>query len=280
MGLELHPNLNALRLTMNVVRTQQSLSGNLERLSSGDRLSSSSADPGGLATSHRLRAETRALQQAARSIGDGLSMAQAAEGALNQSSDVLIRMRELASQSANGTLRDEDRARISTEFNELRAELDRISETTEFAGHKLLGGDFSAGVSFAAGVDSSGGDVRMAIPSVRASLLGTATLKLDAAAVGSQADARAALTVLDAAQSQVSTTRGSLGAAQNRFSLASLRLGDAAESSIAADQRIRDTDVARETAELARNQMLSQAGVSVLGQANQLPQMALSLLRS
>ena len=279
MALEIHPNLSALLVQRSLMRNQESVSSSMQRLSSGERISKVSDDPAGLATSQRLRSETRALQQVSRTLSDGLSMAQTAEDGLGEATNILVRMRELSTQAANGTLRDSDRAKAATEFDALRDELDRVAGSTEFAGQKLLSGALSSGANFAAGVDTSSGDISFSIAAITAAALGTSGAKLAAQQIGTAEGARTSLEVLDAAMSQVLTVRAGLGSAQAAFGHAMSRLAAAADANTTADGRIRDTDIARETAALTKGQMLSQAGVAVLAQANQLPQMALSLLR-
>jgi flagellin len=272
MGLRVNTNIASLTAQKHLSEVTIRLQGNYSRLSSGLRIANASDDAAGLGISERMRSQIRSYGAASRNAQDGISMVQTAEGALNESSNILNRMRELAIQSSNGTLTDTDRATISTEVTSLVAELDRIAGSTNFNGLNLLDGSattasIQVGVEANQTIDITLGDAT------------TATLGVDTVDVSTQAGANTAMDLIDAAIDTVSSTRGSLGANQNRLNSAYTSILDARENLSAAESRIRDVDVAYETADMTRNSILQQAAVSVLQQANVQPQLALSLLR-
>ncbi len=275
MGLRVNSNISSINAQRNLVSSTNGLQKSLQRLSSGLRITRAADDAAGLAISENFRAEVRSLQQAQRNASDGISMLQIGEGALNETSSLLIRMRELAIQAANGTLGDTERATVDLEFQGLLSEIDRIAEVTEFNGNQLIK---STGVTvFQIGAGNTVND-RFSVSAVDA---GVSSLGLGGAtfAVSSLTGARDALALLDSAVSQVSSLRANFGTAQNRLESAIRSIAIAVENTKAADSRIRDVDFAAETAELTRNQVLQQAGVSVLAQANVSTQAALSLLQ-
>lgn len=275
MSLRLQPNPTSLRPQRNVARSQEALEGSLNRLSSGDRLTNVGEDAPAYAKSLRLRADVAALQEAARGASDGLALAQTAEGALSQMTELMQRMRELAMQSASGALRDNDRARVQAEFSALRQEADRLAETTRVGDLQVLSGDLARGATFVVGAGGSSDTQVVTLPSVRVSTLAG----LAGADASTQSGAAAALAPIDAALAVLNDARATMGVAQTRFQSAADSVAQAAHSAIAASSRIRDVDVAREAAALAVHQIQAQAGMAVLAQANQLPEMALSLLR-
>jgi flagellin len=285
MPITLLANITSLTAQRQLRVSQGSLEQSLERLSSGLRINRSADDAAGLGISENLKADIRSLAQAQRNANDGISMTQVAEGAMNEMQGIVGRMRELAVQSANGTLGQTERDYIQTEFNELKAEIGRLAEVTEFNGAKLLNGDASAGLTIQIGIHSSANDrLTMSIARLSASTLGTAAASgvsaafIDAQSLSSASAARASLSVFDSAITSLSNARAKLGAVQSRMSVAVTNLSSAQENLSAANSRIRDVDVASETANMTRYQILTQAGVAVLGQANQLPALALSLL--
>ena len=268
-------NVASLRAQRHLGKTQNALSGNIARLSSGLRINKSADDASGLAISDELRAYTRGLKQAERNANDGISLIQTAEGGLSESIGVLTRMRELAVQAANeGTMDATERGYLAQEYALLESELNRIVTVTEFNGTKLINGDISTGVSFQVGMRNTSSDrISLTLNDNDATALG-----IDDDSLSSATDAQAAISALDTAIQTLNTQRGSLGATQNRLTMSISNLGTMHENMSAADSRIRDVDVAAESAAMARNQILSQAGTSVLAQANQLPQAALSLI--
>jgi flagellin len=276
-SLNLQTNVPSLNAQRNLAANERVLNRSMSRLSSGLRITQASDDAAGLAISEKLRAAVRGLAQAQRNANDGISMLQTAEGALGEVSDLLIRMRELCVQSANGTLGTSERLALNNEFTALREEINRIAATAEFAGLKLLDGTQSAGVVFQVGIGSTPSDqITVSITGAFASTLNST---LPTATISQAADARNALAYLDTALNTLSQRRGVYGAKQNRLYSTINNLVAMHENLSAANSRIRDADVAAESAAFSRGQILMQAGVSVLAQANQLPQMALSLLR-
>jgi len=275
MALVINTNMASINAQRNLNRTEGALNTSMARLSSGLRITKASDDAAGLAISEKMRAQVRGLGQAERNANDGISLVQTAEGALNEVSGIMIRMRELAVQSSNGTLGDTERGYIDTEYQQLAAEIDRIATVTDFNGTKVLDGTLD--VTFQVGLSSSTDDQ---IAVALSDATDTAARSIDTASVSlaTATDAQAALSALDTAIETISGVRGTFGAAQNRLSVTVNNLATQRENISAANSRIRDVDVAAETVEMTRTQILMQAGVSVLAQANQLPGMALSLI--
>ena len=279
MGLRVNSNVASINAQRNLVNSTGNLQKSLQRLSSGLRITRAADDAAGLAISEGFRADIRSLSQAQRNANDGISLLQVGEGALNEVSSILIRQRELAIQAANGTLGDAERDTLNTEFQDLISEINRISAVTSFNGATIL--ESGSGVTFQIGVDATTND-RITINAVdaRASSIGIGTsgASFVYATISSVASARTTLALLDSAISQVASLRASFGTVQNRLESAIRSLAVSQENTSAAESRIRDVDFASETAELARNQVLQQAGISVLAQANVSTQSALSLL--
>jgi flagellin len=267
----------SLNMQRNLSNTQDRLNTSLRRLSSGLRINSAGDDPAGLAISEKLTSQIRSLSRAEQNAADGLSVAQTASGALGEVSGVLHRMRELATQSANGTLSSSDRTALETEFVELRSEVDRIADVTEFNGTKLLDG--SGSLDFFVGINSaSSSTITMASGDVHSSQIGSATASLDSLSVNTQSGAAISLGAIDEALDDVSSVQASVGATENRLGVAISNLQSSRENLTAANSRIRDTDVASESALFARNRILMEAGMSVLAQANSVGALALTLL--
>lgn len=267
MGLSILTNISSLMAQRQLTRIQGEIAKSFRRLSTGLRITTAADDPAGLAMSERLRASVRSMLQEQRNAQDGVSLVQTAEGGLNEVSSMLLRLRELAVQSANGTTSDNDRDTLQAEFAQLVSEVDRISRSTEFNGIGLLDGSRSS-VTIVAG-----GSLSVILTPTLATSLGLASLD-----IGAGGDVNGALTGLDAAVDQVSATRGRLGAVQNRLASTIRNLASQAENLTAAESRIRDVDVAYEMANLTRNQILQQATIAVLAQANLMPQALLSLI--
>jgi flagellin len=271
MGLRVNTNVAALTAQRNLGSVTNRLQGNFARLSSGLRIATAADDAAGLGISERMRGQIRSLSVAGRNAQDGVSLAQTAEGALGEVSNNLLRMRELAVQAANGTLTTADRATLDTEFQALITEIDRVSGQTTFNGVNLLDGSTTS-LDIQVGVNS-GETISVTLSDTTAT-----TLSINTEDVTSAANAGTALTAIDAAIDTVNTARGELGAAQNRMTSAISSIANTRENLSAAESRIRDVDVAMETADLTRNSILQQAAVSVLSQANTQPQLALNLL--
>ncbi|MCA8943279.1 MAG: flagellin FliC [Planctomycetes bacterium] len=274
MALRINTNVASINAQRNVAQVNERLAGNFRRLATGLRISTAADDAAGLAISERLRAQTRSLEQAKRNANDGISLVQTAEGAMNEVSNILTRMRELSVQSANGSVSDQDRTTLNEEFRSLVDEVDRISRSTEFNNINLLDGSqstvrFQIGLGTTAGIDTL--DVTLD-PALATSL------SLESLDIGSGGDTSTAIATIDTAINSVSSLRGKLGAVQNRLNSTINNLGVQVENLSAAESRIRDVDVAYETAQLTRNSILQQAAVSVLAQTNAQPQTALALL--
>lgn len=273
MGLRVNTNIPSMVAQRNLASITDQLAKTYRRLSTGLRIAGAADDPAGLAMSERLRAQVRSLDQAKRNALDGLSLAQTGEGALNEVSSMLIRLRELAVQSANGTVSTQDRATLQDEFSSLVSEIDRIAQSTEFNGIHLLDGSSST-ITFQVGAGTTANDGI----SVQLSAALSSNLGLSTADISSLADVSFAITAVDSAINSVASLRGRLGAVQSRLGYAIDYLGIQSENLAAADSRIRDVDIAAETAQLVKLQILQQVGVSVLAQANTQPQLALRLL--
>ena len=274
MALFINTNISSLVAQKNFGRTQESLNRSMVRLSTGMRINRAADDAAGLAISEGMKAEIRSMSQAKRNSNDGISLLQTAEGSLDQVGANLIRMRELAVQAANGTLSDEQRGSVNTEFRALIDEIDRIAQTTEFSGISLLNGDLSGGLDFQVGIDGDGNSqISVFIQDTQRGAMG-----IDNLSVGTAGDAQGALDTIDGAIDMVTSNRSEIGASHNQLMSAISNLETTIENLSAANSRIREVDFAAETAELTRTQILMQAGVSVLAQANMAPQYALSLL--
>jgi flagellin len=274
MSMSIRTNVSSLNAQRNLSATQNSLDSSLSKLSSGYRITKAGDDAAGLGISTKLEAQIRSYNQAVRNANDGLSVIQTTEASLNETSNILTRLRELAMQSASDGIGDVERGYVQTEADGLVAEIDRMAQVTKFNGTSLLDGSATT-LDFQVGVDGTSNDKISfdTIDATATTLLGGTTLD-----VNDKVAAAAALSTLDAAIVAVSTSRATLGAAGNRFQSAINAIQSFSESLSAANSRIRDVDVAEETSAMSRAQILQQAGVSVLAQANQMPQLALKLL--
>ena len=270
MGLRVNTNVFSLSAQRNLSNVSSRLGGNFARLSSGLRIATASDDAAGLGISERMRAQVRSLNQAGRNASDGISLTQTAEGSLTEVNSNLVRMRELAVQASNGTLNTGDRAVVDAEFQALVGEITRVADQTTFNGVNLLDGTTTS-ISLQVGAES-GETIDVAFEAVDAGTLGVSTNVL------TTTSAQAALDLIDTAIDTVTSLRGDLGASQNRLSSTVRNIANVAENLTASESRIRDVDVAAETADLTRNSIMQQAAVSVLSQANVQPQLALSLL--
>lgn len=275
MSLSIRTNIASLNAQRNLGNAQGAAEGAMARLSSGMRITKAGDDAAGLAISSKMQAVIKSANQAARNANDGLSLIQTAEQAMNSVTNVLTRLRELATQSANDTLGTTERSDIATEATELTSELDRVAGGTNFNGKKLLDGT-AATLTFQVGSDADA-DSQISID--------LSTVKTDSTSLGvnglqfdSATNSQTSMTAIDAALDSLGTFRAQLGATGNRLQAAVENIQTYAESLSAANSRIRDVDVAEESANLAKANVLQQAGISVLAQANQQPQMALKLL--
>jgi flagellin len=280
MSISVLTNVASLNAQRNLAATQTALAGSVGRLSSGMRINTAADDAAGLGISENLKANIRSLAQAQRNANDGISMSQVAEGGMNEMQGIVSRMRELSVQSANATLGDTERGYIQTEFSQLSQEINRIGSVTDFNGQKLLDGSASTGLQFQIGIQNTANDrLAMSITKLTTSTLGSTSLHIASASLSTASNAQAAIGTFDRAIQQLSQARAKVGATQNRMTVTVSNLAVAQENLTAANSRIRDVDVASESANLTKSQILSQAGLAVLAQANQLPQSALSLLR-
>ena len=275
MALRINTNPTSLRAQQNLANAQNALTSNIERLSSGLRINRAGDDASGSSISSKLTSDTTGLKMAARNSNDAISLIQTAEGAMGEINGLLQRMRELAVQSANGgTLTSAERVYIDQEFQLLESELNRIVGVTEFNGNKLIDGNYSAGIDFQVGMNNSLNDrLQISIADNDSTALG-----LNDDVLTSQTGAQAAINALDTAIQSVATSRATMGTTQNRLTVTLTNLANMHENLSAANSRIKDVDVAEESAGMTRNQILQQAGVAVLAQANSMPQAALSLI--
>jgi flagellin len=274
MAVVIRSNVASLDAQRNLSRTQMEQSKTFQRLSSGYRINGAADDAAGLGISESMNAQVRSYGVAERNANDGISMAETADGAAGQMSDILGRLRELAVQSSNGALGAGDRTNLNTEFTSLRSEIDRISNVTTFNGQALLSGA-AAATDFQVGIGTTADDkISVSFGGVTSTTLG-----VNASAVDTVANAQASITAIDSAISTLSTTREGFGAGINRLQSAVSNIQSQRTNLTAAKSRIKDVDVAEETAAMSRQQVLTQAGAAVLSQANSAPQLALSLLR-
>lgn len=275
MALFVNTNVSSLNAQRQLINSGKSLDTAFQRLSSGLRINSAADDAAGLQISNRLTNQIQGLDQAIRNANDGISLAQVAEGAMDEITTALQRIRTLAVQSQNGINSSADRGALQKEVSALKTEIGRIANTTQFGGVKLLDGNYSstflvganAGQTISVNIMRQGGGYGM-------SGLGLATLSVETLSGASRA-----LASLDSAITVIDSKRADLGAIQNRFQSTIRNLSNIVENVSAARSRIRDTDFAKETAELTRSQILQQASTTILAQSNQRPQSALSLLQ-
>jgi len=276
------PSITAQRI-LGVNNNRLALS--VERISSGIRINRAADDAAGLAVSEGLRSDIRALRQAVRNASDGISLMNVTEGALNEQAGILIRLRELASQAATGTVGSTERQTIQLEFSALRSELDRITATTEFNGTKLIDGTLASSVSdsnrhvlIQIGIDNSVNSRLNLNSQLNLEAVTSTTLSIDTLSVTAAAQALTALDKINDAISNITASRGKVGAVQNRLTKSIANLSVSVENLTAAESSIRDADIAEEVAELTRNQILVQTATAMVGQANLIPQSVLQLL--
>ncbi len=276
--MRINTNTAAINAQRNLYNTEMKLNKSLERLSSGLRVNRAGDDAAGLAISENLKSDIRALEQSSRNAADGISVIQTAEGALDEVNGILIRMRELSQQAANETLGASERGYLNTEFQALSSEITRISDTTQFNGTFLLNASVTGTLDIQVGLGNGAAD-RIGV---------TLTGDRDATGLGINASvltgadnttALASIATVEAAISTISSARADLGAVQNRLESTIRSIGNTIENLSAANSRIRDVDIAAETSNMTSAQILQQAGVAVLSQANMTPQTALMLLQ-
>jgi flagellin len=277
MGLRINTNVPALVAQRNLRGTKMMLDRTLERLSSGSRINHAGDDAAGLAISETLRAQIRGLGQAERNAQDGISLIQVAEGGLVEISNILIRMRELGVQASSDTVGGRERKFLDTEFQQLMEEIDRIANSIEFNGNPLLNGN---GTTFEVQIGTKNNPLvdRIRLFDPYAANVNLVSLGINLANVADKTSAQNSLSGIDDALNRVTGTRAEFGAMQNRLQSVISNLNVNKENMMAANSRIRDADLAEETSELTKQQILSQAGVSVLSQANASIKSALGLL--
>jgi flagellin len=284
MALRINYNLAASVAQRSLGASQDNYAKQAERLATGLRINKAGDDAAGMAVSERLKNQVRGLNQAARNAQDGISMIQTAEGAMGETHTILARMRELAIQASNDTVTANDRANLQVEFSALYSEIDRIASSTQFNGTAVLNGTLGNGLVLQVGAnkDNSGDN---AITLNISSTSGFQPTMLDAnfigvgASITSQSAASGTITVLDNAVNKVSSARASIGALQARLESVGRSIAVASENAAAANSRIADADIAQSMSEMVRAQILQQAGISVLAQANQAPSLVLQLLK-
>jgi flagellin len=276
MGLRINTNVASLNAQRNLMGTKWGLDKSLEKLSSGYRINRAGDDAAGLAISENLRAQVRGLKQASRNAQDGVSLVQVAEGGLNEISSIMIRLRELAVQAASDTIGPVERQFLNVEYDQLVSEVDRIADGTEFNGTQLLSGTGSI-LDFQVGTRNDPNIDRLSFDASKADA-NSAALGVNLTSVADKASAQNSLAAIDAAIVSVSAMRADFGAIQNRLQSTIGNIAVSVENLSAANSRIRDVDIAEETAEMTKNNILLQAGTSVLAQANQSSNTALQLL--
>jgi flagellin len=284
MPVRIFNNTASISSQRHLGKNQVRLAESVERISSGIRINKASDDAAGLAVSEALRSDIRALRQAVRNGNDGISLVNVAEGALNEQSGILIRLRELASQAATGTVGSTERQTIQLEFNALRSEIDRISATTQFNGQGLVDGSLASSISSTSqvliqvGIDSNSNSQINLNTEINLSAITASSLSIDSLTVTNSSGALTALSSINTAISSVAASRGKVGAVQNRLTRSISNLSVSVENLQAAESQIRDADIAKEIADLTRNQILIQSSTAMVGQANLIPQSILQLL--
>jgi flagellin len=273
--------LNAQRILGN---NNDRLAQSVERIASGIRINRGADDAAGLAISESLRSDIRTLRQAVKNGNDGISLINITEGALNEQAGIIIRLRELASQAATGTVGSTERQTIQLEFTALQNEIDRISNTTEFNGQKLIDGSLASTVTsenhilVQIGIDATDNSRINLNQQLDINAVSASSLAISSVSVTSADNALTALDTMNSALTTITQTRGKVGAVQNRLVRAISNLSVGIENLQAAESSIRDADIAEEVALLTRNQILVQASTAMVGQANLIPQSVLQLL--
>ena len=276
MAIRINTNVDSVFAQKNLARTGRAQRSSMQKLSSGLRITKAADDAAALGVSEKMRAHITSLKMASRNTNDGISMIQTAEGALSETQSILSRMRELSVEASSEVLQATERAYLQTEFTNLQNEIERIADSTEFNGLNLSDGSTTQ-VDVQVGIFNEAAEDRITVNLQDSQ---TATLGVDSATItlGSATFAQASITAIDTAIDSVNNSRATYGAVQNQLSSALRNLENYTENLVETESRIRDVDFASETAEMTRNQIFSQAGISILSQANSAPQAALSLL--
>ncbi|AVQ87691.1 flagellin N-terminal helical domain-containing protein [Plesiomonas shigelloides] len=275
MSLSVHTNQSSLTAQRSLASTQLSLNTSQQRLSTGLRINSAKDDAAGLQIANRMESQTRGLSVAQRNAADGISLSQTAEGALKEASNILQRQRELALQSANGTNTTADKTALNEEFTALNEELKRIKSTTTFAGKALFAsaGGLASGITFQVGAEMKTAD------KITVKVDTASAFKSSSAITGSAGAIAGVVSGLTTAIKDMGSAMANLGAVQNRFQSTINNLSNIEENVSVAKGRIMDADIAKESANMTKQNMMMQAGISVLSQANQTPSMIMGLLR-
>jgi len=278
MSTVINTNVKALVSTSALVKNGRTMAKTMESLSTGSRINKASDDAAGLSIRENMTAQIRGLNAAVRNANDAISMLQTADGALNEVADMLQRMRELGTLAQNDTYSTSQRVAMNDEFVQLQSEIDRIADNTQWNGMNLLdgtGGNWGGGSQFAFQVGANAGQtISVAIPG-----MGVASLAISMVSIGTVAEAQLAVSALDGAISVLNTRRSVLGSVINRLTHAVDNLTNVSQNASESRSRVTDTDYATATSELARTQIIQQAATAILAQANQQPQMVLSLLK-
>jgi flagellin len=278
MGLRVNTNLEAMNIHRNLINTNDKVATSLKRLSSGFRVMSAKDDAAGYAVANSFKAKVSSLRVAYQNASESNSMLQTADGAYSKMQDIMIRMKDLATQAAGGQLTNENRTLLNTEFKQLTAELDRIAESTKYNGVTLVfstgtGGN-AASFTFQIGTQNVATDqLSVSLKAVSSNALG-----ISASAIGTAASAGAAMTALDTALTSINNHMAEVGAFQNRLAYTMDNLNVQIENFSASESAIRDVDMAYEVTQFTKNQILQQSGMAMLSQANQAPQQILQLL--
>ncbi len=275
MALTVNTNIASMRAFTNLSRTSRNLQESFQRISSGLRITKAADDAAGLGVAESLDAQEISARQAMRNTNDGISIIQTAEGSTNEVANIVKRMRELAVQASSETLASTERAYVQSEYLSLESEVERISQVTEFNGIALANGTNSVLNAQVGVMDSSNDRIAITLGDLRVTTLGIDSGSID---MSTAAGAQAAITTLDTALDTLNGYRSDYGATQNRLDSALTNMETYAENLASAQSQIRDADFAWETAQLSKHQVMSQAGTSILAQANQVTQGAISLL--
>ena len=273
-------NMNAMNAHRNMGVNNNNAAKAMEKLSSGLRINRAGDDAAGLAISEKMRGQIRGLDQASRNAQDGISLIQTAEGALNETTNILQRMRELSVQAANDTNATSDRVAIRTELTALQDEITRIADTTKFNGKNLINSAAANGAALNIQVGANSGEgIKITLANMAASVIGVTTTLVSNISAGTAGDANKLTTAIDEALVKVSTQRAKFGAIQNRLEHTIKNVDNTSENLQSAESRVRDVDMAKEMMNYSKNNILNQAAQSMLAQANQQPQNVLNLLR-
>jgi flagellin len=276
MGMRISTNIASINSQRSLATSQKEIQSSYAQLSSGSRINKSADDAAGLAISETLKAQIRGYRQAGRNANDGISLVQTAEGGLNEISNIIVRMRELGVQAASDTIGDRERGMVDVEIQQLKAESQRIASSTRFGSTHLLDGSAND-FDFQVGINNNKNEDRITFAASKTDA-NNSTLGIDGLDYKTKEGAQEALSVLDEASIKVNSTRADLGALQNRLQSTVTNIGVQDENLSAANSRIRDTDVAMATADLAKNNVMLQANTATLAQANQSANLALKLI--